>query len=80
MGVCSNDTTPPAETSVGVGLLRTSSLLSQLQAQQSERLSLPSYVSSEGHHLLALPSQEEVGLATELRQELATLTSVVCHM
>ncbi len=61
------------------GLLRASSLLSQLQSQQSERLSLPPYTSPEGHLLLHPPSKEEVGVATEVRQELASLTAVVSN-
>lgn len=63
--------------SVDVNLLRTSSLLSQLQTQQTDRLSLPPYLSSEGHIFLHSPSQEEVGVATEVRQELASLAAVV---
>ena len=68
-----------AGSSVEVGLLRASNLLSQLQEHQTERLSLPPYLSSEGHSLLPPPSEEEMGVASEVRQELAALTSVVCE-
>lgn len=57
--------------------MRTSSLLSELQAQQTDRLSLPPYLSTTGHLLLHPPSQEEVGMASEVRQELATLAAAV---
>lgn len=65
------------EFNVDSRLLRASSLLSQLQSQQSERLSLPPYTSSEGHLLLHPPSEEEVGVAMEVRQELASLVAEV---
>lgn len=68
---------PAADSSVAAGLMRASSLLSELQAQQTERLSLPSYLSAEGHRLLHSPSQQEVGMASEVRQELASLAEVV---
>lgn len=58
-------------------LLRASALLNQLQSHQTERLSLPPYLSSEGHLLLHPPSKHEVGVASDVRQELASLVAVV---
>lgn len=58
--------------------MQTSSLLTQLQARQKERLALPSYKADlRGHLLLPPPTHEEVGVAREVRQKLATLTAMV---
>ena len=59
-----------------MGLMKTSSLLSQLQEHQEERLSQSPYVSQD-HLILPGPSEQEVGVASEIRQELANLTAVV---
>jgi len=59
-------------------LQETSSLLVELQSKQEERLSQPPSISpTSGHLILKPPSQDEMGVAKEIQQTLASLTAMV---
>lgn len=58
-------------------LRHTSNLLSELQKQQNERLSLPPVKNTEGHMVLSGPSHEETNTVQDIRTELASLTAQV---